>query len=216
MADAVKTSRPYVSPRRSQAARATREAILQAARRRFEQDGYVGTSMPAIAGEAEVAVKTVYLVFGSKPLLLRAVWEQRLAGEEAQVPVLERAWFRQIKDAGDPHVQLRLLAEQSRDVKARAGSLLHVIRTAAGADGDIGALWQDIEAKLLSVARAMVGVLQDNGSLRAEVSPQQAADAVWVLYHPSTWQLLVVQRGWSGDAYARWLERALVAELLDS
>lgn len=159
-------------------------------------------------------MKTVYLAFGSKPLLLRAVWEQRLAGEEAQVPVLERAWFRQIKDAGDPHVQLRLLAEQSRNVKSRSGHLLDVIRTASGADGAIAALWEDIEAKLLSVARAVVGVLKENGSLRAELSPQRAADAVWVLYHPSTWQLLVVQRGWSGDAYISWLERALVAELL--
>jgi AcrR family transcriptional regulator len=215
MSDAVKTSRAYVSPRRTQAAKATRQAILDTARRRFERDGYAATSVPAIAAEAEVAVKTVYLAFGSKPLLLRAVWEQRLAGEEATVPVLERAWFLDIKNADDPRVQLRLLAEQSRNVKSRSGQLLDVIRAAATADSDIGALWQDIQTKLLTVARAVVGELAARESLRADLSPATAADAVWFLYHPTTWHLLVVQRGWSADAYARWLERSLIRELLN-
>jgi AcrR family transcriptional regulator len=214
MSEAVKTSRAYVSPRRSQAARATRQAILDAARRRFERDGYAATSVPAIAAEAEVAVKTVYLAFGSKPLLLRAVWEQRLAGEEATVPVLERAWFLDIKNADDPRVQLRLLAEQSRNVKSRSGQLLDVIRAAATADSDIGALWQDIETKLLTVARAVVGELAAKDSLRPDLSPETAADAVWFLYHPTTWHLLVVQRRWTAEAYAQWLERSLIREIL--
>lgn len=215
MSEVVKSSRSYVSPRRTQAAAATRQAILESARRLFERDGYAATSVPAIAADAQVAVKTVYLAFGSKSLLLRAVWDQRLAGEEAQVPVLERAWYRQLKDTDNPHTLLALLAEQSRNVKSRSGPLIEVIRTAASADEDIRSLWDEIEAKLLIVARAVVDQLDAAGWLRAGQDPGSAADVTWFLYHPSTWQLLVVQRGWSAEAYTAWLERALVTELLD-
>jgi AcrR family transcriptional regulator len=62
MAEGVKTRR-YESPRRREQAAATRGAILDAAQRRFERDGYAQTTMAAIAAEAGVALKTVYVGF---------------------------------------------------------------------------------------------------------------------------------------------------------
>jgi len=210
----VKRARTYVSPLREEQAAATRQTVLQAARRLFERDGYAATSMPAIAAEARVAVKTLYLAFGTKPDLLRTVWEQRLAGDEAATPVRERAWYRDIDADDDPRTKLRLLARQSGGVKRRTGRLLIVIRDAATTDREIRALWDDVEAKLHSVSVGIVEQLAAVGALSPDVEARAAADAIWALNHPSTWHLLVVVRGWSEEAYEEWLERSFAAQLL--
>ncbi len=57
------------TPRRPKA-QATRRRIRDAARRLFVERGYVATTIEAIAGEAGVAVPTVYLAFGTKRALL--------------------------------------------------------------------------------------------------------------------------------------------------
>ena len=44
----------------------TKRVILRAARTRFAERGYAGTSVKDIAAEAEVAVQTLYATFGSK------------------------------------------------------------------------------------------------------------------------------------------------------
>ena len=88
MATAAKTRR-YNSPRRQEQAKATRMQILDAAEKLFIRDGYVPTSMAAIAKEAGVALKTVYNAFETKSGLLRALWHRNLRGGREDVP--ERA-----------------------------------------------------------------------------------------------------------------------------
>ncbi len=214
MADAVKPVRVYVSPRRKEQAAVTRKAILDAARRLFERDGYAATAMPSVAAEARVAVKTVYLAFGTKPELLRTVWDHRLAGDEAAVPVLERSWYRQVEADDSAQAKLRLLARQSGGVKRRTGRLLIVIRDAASVDPEISALWEEIETKLHQVSRAVVDQLVTAGALGRDLDPSATADVLWTLNHPSTWHLLVVRRGWSDEAYQTWLEQAFLKQLL--
>jgi AcrR family transcriptional regulator len=140
--------------------------IIDAARRLFEDGGYTATAVPSIAAEAGVAVKTVYLAFETKAGLLRAVWEARLGGEEEAIPVLERRWMRELTEEADPVGKLRLLAAQSRRVKTATGRLLEAIRTAAATDPEVAPLWQDIEAKLLRVQRAVVDQLDALDALR--------------------------------------------------
>src|SRR3954464_14988062 len=106
MAKPVKT-RAYNSPRRREQAAATRRQILDAAQRRFERDGYAATTMAAIASEAGVALKTVYVVFETKSGVLRALWHLLLRGDEDAAPVGERQWYREILDEPDPEKKLR-------------------------------------------------------------------------------------------------------------
>ncbi len=214
MVDSVKSRRTYDSSRRRQQAAATRREILEAAQRLFERDGYALTSVPAIAGEAGVALKTVYVVFGTKANLLRVLWDERLAGEEAATPVMERGWYREVLEEPDPERQLRLLAAQSGRVKARSGALMEVIRNAAFADSDIASLWNDIEAKLLKVSRSLVKHLETKKALADHLDVNAATDILWTLSHPSLWQLLVCERRWTTVAYERWLYASLRAQLL--
>jgi AcrR family transcriptional regulator len=206
--------RSYVSPRRRAQAAETRRAILDAARRLFEEGGYASTPVPSIAAEANVALKTVYLAFETKAGLLRAVWEARLGGEEEAIPVLERSWFREVTAEPDPVQKLRRVAAQSRRVKTSSGALLEVIRTAADTDLETATLWSDIEAKLLSVQRAIVEQLDETDSLAPGLTTRHATDVLWTLNHPTVWHLLVRGRRWSPTRYQTWLHDAFCLHLL--
>ena len=158
--------RSYESPRRREQAAATRRAILDAAQSLFERDGYAATTMAAIASEAGVALKTVYVAFETKSGVLRALWNLLLRGDDDDVPVAGRAWYRGVLDEPDPARRLRLNARNSRAVKARAGAILRVVRTAAAVDADIAALWARIEAEFHANQREIVKRLHRDGALR--------------------------------------------------
>src|SRR4249919_346628 len=113
MAETVKTTRRYDSPRRREQAAATRREILEAAQRLFERQGYPATTMAAIATEAGVALKTVYVAFETKSGLLRALWHLLLRGDEDNVAVQDRGWYREVIEEPDPEQQLRLNARNS-------------------------------------------------------------------------------------------------------
>src|SRR6476619_2619602 len=127
MAEAVNLTRRYDSPLRREQAAATRREILKAAEKLFAERGYAATTITAIAAEAGVAVKTVYLAFETKSGLLRAPGHLRLRGDEADVPVGERRCYRDLLEEPDAERQLRINARTSRVVKTRAGALLKVI-----------------------------------------------------------------------------------------
>ena len=85
MAEEIKPRR-YESPRRREQAAATRRAILDAAQSLFERDGYAATTMAAIASEAGVALKTVYVAFETKSGVLRALWNAPAARRRRRRP----------------------------------------------------------------------------------------------------------------------------------
>jgi AcrR family transcriptional regulator len=216
MPEGVKATRRYDSTRRREQAAATRLEILEAAQRLFERDGYVATTMAAVAAEAGVALKTVYLAFETKPGLLRALWHLRLRGDEADVPIGERQWYRDVIAEPDPERQLRLTARNSRAVKLRAADLMRVMRDAAGADQDIAALWQRIQDDFYANQRSIVDALDAKGALVTGLDAARAADVLWTLNHPDVWHLLVGERGWTPDEYEQWFGDAACAQLLGS
>jgi AcrR family transcriptional regulator len=213
MRERVKT-RPYNSPRRRQQAAATRREILEAAQRLFERQGYAATTMAAIAAEAGVALKTVYVAFETKSGVLRALWHLLLRGDEVEAPVKERPWYREVLAEPDPERQLRMNARNSRAVKTRAGALMGVIRNAATTDADIEALWSRIQTDFYDVQRPIVEALNTKNALRPELDVSRATDILWTLNHPDVWQLLVRERGWTPEQYERWFADTSCSQLL--
>jgi AcrR family transcriptional regulator len=213
MADAVKTRR-YESPRRREQAAATRRQVLEAAQRLFERQGYASTTMAAIASEAGVALKTVYVAFETKSGLLRALWHLRLRGDEDAAPVGERRWYQELLEEPDPERQLRLVARNSRIVKERAGVLLGVIRSAAPTDPDIAELWARIQTDFYDNQRAIVKTLHARKALRRGLGVARAADVLWTLNHPDLWLLLVGERGWTPAEWERWFADTARSQLL--
>jgi AcrR family transcriptional regulator len=180
----------------------------------FERDGYATTSMPAIAAEAGVALKTVYVAFETKANLLNVLWDTRLGEGEEAIPVFERAWYRSLLAEPDPERKLRIVAAQARQVKTRSGALLEVIRNAASADVEIAALWSRIQTKLHDVQRSIVEQLEERGALATGLDRATATDVLWTLNHPNVWHLLVRERGWTPAQYERWLGNAFCSQVL--
>jgi AcrR family transcriptional regulator len=213
MPEPVKTRR-YDSPHRREQAAATRREILDAAQRLFERQGYAATTMAAIAGEAGVALKTVYLAFDTKSGLLRALWNLRLRGDEDEAPVAAREWYREVVDEPEPERQLRMNAHNSRVVKVRIGPLLEVIRSAAPVDPDIDALWQRIQTEFHANQHVIVETLHERRALTPGLTVDRATDILWTLNHPNVWQLLVGERGWTPEQYEQWFADAACSQLL--
>ena len=214
MADGVKGKRRYNSPHRREQAAATRREILDSALRLFEEQGYAATTMAAIAAEAGVALKTVYVAFETKSGVLRALWHLVLRGDQDDVPMTDRSWYRELLAEPDPERQLRLMARNSRIVKERAGALMGVIRSAAPSDSDTDALWNRIQAEFYDLQRPIVEALRRKQALRPELDVTRATDLLWTLNHPDLWQLLVRGRGWTPEEYERWFGDAVCRELL--
>ncbi len=80
---------------RRERAKATRRRIAEAALARFSGQGYAATTMDAIAGDAGVAVQTVYFTFHTKAELLIAALKIAAVGRvQPKMSSLETGWQR--------------------------------------------------------------------------------------------------------------------------
>jgi AcrR family transcriptional regulator len=188
--------------------------MLEAAAARFAAEGYVGTTIESVAADAGVSAKTVYDAFGTKPGLLRAVWDLALKGDTSAAPVAARPWYLEILEEPDPRRALALVARNSVAVKRRIGPMLRVIRDAAAVDEDGTALWSLINTDFHANQRVIVESLAKRKALRRGLGVAKATDIVWTLNHPDVWLLLHYDRGWSPKEFEAWLAEQLMA-LLD-
>jgi AcrR family transcriptional regulator len=214
MAEPVKTTRTYNSPRRREQAAATRARVLDAARVLFERQGYAATTIAQIAAEAGVALKTVYVAFETKSGILRTLWNAQLRGGDEDTPVAEQQWYREVLAEPDAEQQLRANARNSRNGKERVGTVLDVIHSAAPVDPDIAALWERIETEYHENQRAIVESISDKGALEPGIDVDRAADILWTINHPNQWHLLVAERGWTADQYEEWCADLACSQLL--
>jgi|SRR6185503_9290737 len=211
MAGDVKPRRPYRSERRREQAEQTRSRALEAAARLFQERGYEGTSIAAIAEEAGISPETVYAGFGTKRALLGELVERAVRGDDPK-PVPEQAGPRALAAATDQREQLRLFAADIARRLERAGPLVAVVAGAARSEPELA----DLLARLHDTRRRNLATLVDalaaNGPLA--LPPAEALDTVWALTSPELHQLLVRVRGWKRGRYAEWLAETLAQLLL--
>jgi AcrR family transcriptional regulator len=212
MAGPVK-KRAYDSPRRREQAAGTRAAILDAALKLFEQQGYAATSVAAIAEEAGVALKTVYAVFGTKRGVLVALRSRLVRGSDDPVPVAQQEWFRAVLDEPDPRKRLTAFAHAATELKSRAGAIFEIIRHAAPTDPEIGAMWDEFMRDFYDNQRLIIDRFHADGALKVDAN--RATDILWTINHPAVYHLLVAERGWSTHDYQHWLEQTLNQQLLN-
>ena len=213
MAQDVK-SHPYHSPRRQAAARETRRLITAAATRLFIERGYAATSMRDIAATAEVAEKTLYLTFGSKADLLRAVADQAVTGDDEPVPVAERRWFQDLLAASDSRQVLQEWVEHQERALHRLSDLIETVRAAANSDPEIAALYREKRDELITDARHIATALAARGDLREKLTVTEAADHLNAITGPELHRVLVIDRGWTPERYRAWTRRNLENYLL--
>lgn len=205
-----------MASRRAASAEETRLQIVEAARRLFVAQGYVATTIDAIADEAGVAVQTIYNAIGSKAAVLSRVLDVTIAGDHEDRSVLERVRDRLDPATADPRAIIRDLARTATDIASRIGDVWHVVESAAAVDPDLAALVAKNDAGRLAGYTFAARLLKDHGALRPGLTVDGAAAIVWSLAGVRTYHAFVTERGWSSDRYRRWLEDALAAALLRS
>lgn len=215
MSDDVKTRRYDGRRRRAQADR-TRLDVLAAARELFLERGYRGTTVAAVARAAGVVPETVYRGFGGKAGLFTAVVEAAVAGgaERAEVPRDDRPAVKAVIAELDPRRQLALYAATQPGIHARFGPLQRVLAGAVAVDPDLAAVADRMEAGRLAGMGRFAALLAERGALRPGVSADDARDLLWTMCSHAVHDMLVGQRGWSGEKYLDWLAGALAAALL--
>ena len=214
MPRAVKPPRRYDASRRQEQARATRRAVLEAARELFLADGYAASTIAAVAGRAGVSAETVYKAFGNKPGLVKAVFDVTVVGDDEPVPMLQREFVRRNMAEPDPRVKLVDYGRHVAETAPRIGPVLLVVREAAATDPAAAGVWEQLQQERLTGMTAFATNLHEGGHLRGGVSPEEARDVLWVHNSLELWELLVRLRGWSDERFGRWVGQQLVAALL--
>lgn len=202
--------------RRAAAAEETRREIVEAARRLFMTQGYIATTIDAIADEAGVAVQTIYNSVGPKSAVLSRLLDVTIVGDHEDRSVLDRVRDRLDPSTVDPRAIVRDLARTATDISSRIGDIWHVVESAAAVDPDIAALVAKNDAERLGGYTFAARLLKGRGALRPGLTADGAAAIVWSLAGVRTYHAFVTERGWSSDRYRRWLEDALQAALMRS
>jgi AcrR family transcriptional regulator len=200
--------------RRARKALVTRRRVLDAADKLFSRDGYTVTTVIAISEAADVAVQTVYAIFGSKRAILTELLRVRVGGDDEAIPLRDRPYWQAVEHETDPGLQLALLASVAAQIGGRIGALYEVMAAASGSDPEIAEMYQRQQQARYQDQRRLAQALSRKGALRAGLSETTATDIMWTLASPRTYSSLVSERQWATEEYERWLAHMLASALL--
>jgi AcrR family transcriptional regulator len=205
---ATKRERPYQSVMRQRQAEETKQRIVAAARRLLKSKGYSGMTIEAIAQKAEVAVPTVYAVFGSKTGILAELMDEATFGPDYEQLV------RQALQTEEPYECLPFAARIARQVHDAASSTFDLMRGAGVVAPEFARQEKKREFHRYDAQKSMIDFLSRSGRLRPEVDAQSARDILWTLTGRELYRMLVRERGWTSQEYEDWLGETLVTSLL--
>ena len=215
MPDNNQARRAYTSTLRERHAAATRQAVLDAARDLFLSQGYGATTIDQVAARAQVSKPTVFTAVGNKQALLAAVRDVALAGDDLPVAVADRAPYQAVVAEPNPYRAIVLMTAHLAELWNRYAGIREVLRGAASSgEPALREMWDASQQQRLTAARSFIATLAGKGPLREGLDAQTAADIMWLLMAPENYRALTVERGWSQEAYQRWLAGTLTAALL--
>lgn len=208
MRDPVNT-RPYDMGRRAERTRASRRAVVAAAHELFLARGFADATVDAISAASRVPVATVYRLFGTKATILKHVIDEAVVGDDAPVPLGDRAVVKDAQAADDPRAMTAAFARVARRVFDNTASLRLVLRVAAALDPEAAALQSSIEDQRRVGQARVARALADKGFLAPGLKETEARDIVYALMSIDTYRILRLEQNWSGARYERWLAGAL-------
>jgi AcrR family transcriptional regulator len=200
------------SPLRQEQAQLTRRRVMDAAHALLLDGGYAGTTITAIAAQAGVAVPTVYKAFGSKPALVKQVYDRLLVGDDMAVPLGDRDAANRLFAERDPWRIVALYSELVTGVATRTGPLLAVLLGAQSTDPQLDQFVDTIERERREGNERFAAHLALTGGLAVMVA--RAVDLLWLYTAPDVHHRLVTQRGWRPEEFTAWLTETLHHQLL--
>jgi AcrR family transcriptional regulator len=210
--ESVKPRRSYRSSLRQRQAERTRTAILDAAARHLEREGYSGSTLRQIAESAGVSVETVYATFGSKAALFAAVGGRNLqAGIGMAVPGGD---LRALIAGDDLEAQLTTFGQAAPAIMGPNWAIMDALRTGGATDAELAAAYRTGSGGRRGWMRGFAESWAALGHLRPDLDVDAATDVLWAISAPDLYRLLVVEAGWDADRYAAWLTDAARALVL--
>jgi AcrR family transcriptional regulator len=192
-------TRAYRSPRRTQGAAATKQAILSAATQLFVERGYGKVTVADIAQAAETAVPTVYSSTGGKSSILAAIIDQAIHD-----PIVDST-LTTVGASQDAVEIICTIAHGTRVDNERYHDLIRVMVVAATIDDTAtDTLVRSDQIYRESLAHA-TNRLSGLDALRPELDIDRGTDILWFYFGHHAWHLYVSERGWSWDEAEQWL-----------
>jgi AcrR family transcriptional regulator len=194
--------------RRDEYAAATRQAILDAARKLFAERGYFATKVDDIASMARVAPATVYAVTGGKYGLLTELirtWTTDPIVETTNIHMIEMT---------DPVAIILELAAGSRRMREQYEDIMRVVLATAPHDEAVA---KALRAATAVYRKAFVPIaerLLQLGALRRELDIAGAVDLFWFYFGYTSYFTLHDDNGWSYDRAEHWLADRACRDLL--
>lgn len=208
------SNRPYRSPRREEAAQATRAAILDAAERLYVERGYGQTKLTDVAAAADVSLATVKVAFGTKRALLEEVVRASLVDDTDGRPLAERESWKEMLAEPEPERLIERLVELAAELHRGSAELIEAIVKAGGSDAELAEIAHRGSERRHANMSQVIDVLAARDALRPGLDPPAAADILWALMAPRLYLELTADRGWSEEAWAEFVTEALRSALL--
>lgn len=196
------------SSRREDYARATRQAIVDAARKLFAERGYFATKVDDIAIEARVAPATVYAVTGGKQSLLSI-----LITTWTTDPIVQET-LSHIDAMADSEAIIREVAAASRTMREAYVDVIRVMLNTAPHDRAVSKKEREATEIYRTALVPIAERLTELGGLRPGLEVGDAVDRLWFYFGYSSYFTLHDDNGWSYEQAERWLAEQAIGALL--
>ena len=166
----------------------------------FEELGYYGAGLGAVAKKAGVSRQAIYLHFPSKAELLTALHLHIFATDV--VPVLER---HPVTDEMTALDALDATVAVDVEVASKVWRIHEALTTARRQHPEVEDTLRPREEERYGELLAVGRRLKREGELPRKITAGTFADMLWGLTGVGTYKNLVIERGWSLDRYGRWV-----------
>lgn len=196
---------PALPPLRQAQIAHTEQRIIAAATELFLADGYVATTLEAVARRAAVGARTVYVRFGTKAALFKRVVDVAIVGDTQPVDVLGRDWMQAALTAPTAAGRITAMAAAGRQILARTGALFAVAQQAAAIEPLIAGFWQQGREQTRHAYAVFWTRMAQDGLLDPAIDLDWLTDTTSILAAAETYLLTTRLTGWDLDTYQHWL-----------
>ena len=194
-----------LSPLRQAQIRQTEDRIIAAATELFLADGYVATTLEAVARRAQVGARTVYVRFGTKAALFKRVVDVAIVGDTLPIDVLGRDWAQAAMTAPTAAERITAGAAMGRQIMERTGALFAVAQQAAAVEPLIAGFWQQGREQSRHAQAVFWTRMAEDGLLDPRVDLAWLIDTASILASAETYLVITRMLGWDLDEYENWL-----------
>jgi AcrR family transcriptional regulator len=188
-------------------ARPTRDRILDASLGLLTGGSADPVRMTDVAKAAGISRQALYLHFRTRTELLVAttLHLDQIKGRDARLAP--------VRAAATGLERLRLWVRAWAGYIPEIHGLARALMVQADRDPEAAAAWTARMEDMHQGCRAAIDMLARDGQLRSDLSPDRAADLLWMLLSVRNWQALCEARNWSQADYATLMERLAIETL---